>query len=125
MQTILVIVHVLISIALIIVVLLQTGKGADIGAVFGGSSQTLFGSSGGSTFFSKLTTIVAIIFMLSSLTLAYRSHQYGGESVMSNVKPAATAPASTEGQAEPAKAAAPAAPEAAKSSPPAAEKAAK
>lgn len=54
------------------IVLLQTGKGADMGAAFGGgSSQTLFGSSGASTFLSKATTIVAIVFMLTSLGLAY------------------------------------------------------
>jgi preprotein translocase subunit SecG len=66
------IIHILVSIALIMIVLLQTGKGADMGAAFGGgSSQTLFGSSGASTFLSKATTIVAIVFMLTSLGLAY------------------------------------------------------
>ncbi len=66
------IIHIVVSIALIMIVLLQTGKGADMGAAFGGgSSQTLFGSSGASTFLSKATTIVAIVFMLTSLGLAY------------------------------------------------------
>jgi preprotein translocase subunit SecG len=98
MQLFLVSVHITVCIALIIIVLLQTGKGADIGAVFGGSSQTLFGSTGGSTFFNKMTAAVAIIFMLTSLILAYRSNQYRSESVMSGVKPAATAPAVPGGQ---------------------------
>jgi preprotein translocase subunit SecG len=74
----LVILHVLVALALILIVLLQTGKGASLGAAFGGSSETIFGSSGASTFLSKLTTAAAIIFMLTSLTLAvYSSRQEG------------------------------------------------
>lgn len=66
------IIHVVIAIALILIVLLQTGRGSDIGAAFGGgSSQTLFGSSGSSGFMTKLTTIAAVVFMLTSLVLAY------------------------------------------------------
>ncbi|MBI2997906.1 MAG: preprotein translocase subunit SecG [Deltaproteobacteria bacterium] len=65
--------HVLVSIGLILVVLLQTGKGADIGAVFGGSSSTLFGSSGAGNFLTRLTTGMAIVFMITSLTLGYFS----------------------------------------------------
>lgn len=67
------ILHVLVSIGLILVVLLQTGKGADIGAVFGGSSSTLFGSSGAGNFLTRLTTGMAIVFMITSLTLGYFS----------------------------------------------------
>ncbi len=79
----LVIVHVLVGIALIGIVLLQTGKGADMGAAFGGSSQTLFGSAGPGTFLGKLTTVAAIIFMCTSLSLAYLSSGYrAGSSVM-------------------------------------------
>jgi len=70
MVTILVIVHIMVCFFLIAVVLLQSGKGAELGAAFGGSSQTLFGSRGASTFLSKLTTIVAVIFMVTSLSLA-------------------------------------------------------
>ncbi|MCS7033287.1 MAG: preprotein translocase subunit SecG [Phycisphaerae bacterium] len=60
---------------LILVVLLQVGKGQSIGAAFGGagSSQTFFGSRGPATFLSRLTTISATVFMLTSLTLAYVS----------------------------------------------------
>ena len=66
------IVHVIVCIGLIIVVLLQTGKGADMGAAFGGgSSGTVFGSSGAGNFLSRLTTGMAIVFMLTSLTLGY------------------------------------------------------
>ena len=96
MQTALIVLHLGICIALIMIVLLQTGKGSEIGAVFGSSSQTLFGSTGGSTFFGKLTTVVAIVFMLTSLILASRSTRVTGESVMEGVKPAVTEPAVKE-----------------------------
>src|SRR5688572_7536715 len=65
------VVHVLACLFLIVVVLLQTGKGADMGAVFGGGSQTLFGSSGAGNFLTKLTTGTAIAFMLTSLILTW------------------------------------------------------
>ena len=97
MQTALVVLHLVICITLIMIVLLQTGKGSEIGAVFGSSSQTLFGSTGGSTFFGKLTAGVAVFFMITSLILAGRSSRVASESVMSEVKPAVTAPATTEG----------------------------
>ena len=97
MQTFLVILHLSACVALIVIVLLQTGKGSEIGAVFGSSSQTLFGSTGGSTFFGKLTTGVAIVFLVTSVILAGRSTRVTSESVMTGVQPAATAPASTEG----------------------------
>jgi preprotein translocase subunit SecG len=64
-------IHILACIFLIVVVLLQTGKGADMGAVFGGGSQTLFGSGGAGNFLTKLTTGTAIAFMLTSLILTY------------------------------------------------------
>ena len=87
MTALLVIIHVIVCVALIMIVLLQTGKGADIGAAFGGgSSQTLFGSSGASTFLSKATTIAAVVFMLTSLFLAYISGQGTGDSIMSDVQ---------------------------------------
>jgi preprotein translocase subunit SecG len=84
MSTILIIIHVAVCLALILIVLLQTGKGADMGAAFGGgSSQTLFGSTGGATFLTKLTTVAAIVFMLTSLCLAYISgHRRTSSSIM-------------------------------------------
>ena len=83
MSLILVIVHVAVCIALIMIVLLQTGKGADMGAAFGGgASQTLFGSTGASTFLSKATTVAAIVFMLTSLVLAYMSSHRTADSIM-------------------------------------------
>ena len=65
--------HIVVALFLILVVLLQTGKGAEMGAAFGGSSQTLFGGSGPTSFMAKLTTAAAVGFMLTSLGLAYMS----------------------------------------------------
>ena len=90
MTIILVILHILVSFALIAIVLLQSGKGAEMGASFGASgSQSVFGAGGGSTFMSKLTTGAAVIFMLTSLTLAYRSTQPGTSSIMKSAQKAA------------------------------------
>ena len=83
MTLILIVVHVAVCIALIMIVLFQTGKGADLGAAFGGgASQTLFGSAGASTFLSKATTVAAVVFMLTSLTLAYLA---GGQREASSI----------------------------------------
>jgi preprotein translocase subunit SecG len=88
MSILLIIIHVAACIALIMIVLLQTGKGADMGAAFGGgSSQTLFGSSGAGTFFGKATTAIAIIFMVTSLFLAYLSSNHKGDSIMTELPP--------------------------------------
>ena len=73
MFTVITILHILVCIALILIVLLQAGKGAEMGAAFGGASQTIFGSTGAMGFLSKLTTIAAIIFMATSLILAFGS----------------------------------------------------
>ena len=68
----LIIIHVVVCFALIMIVLLQTGKGADMGAAFGGgSSQTLFGPRGAGTILSKLTVIAAVVFMITSISLSY------------------------------------------------------
>ncbi|MBI5042248.1 MAG: preprotein translocase subunit SecG [Nitrospirae bacterium] len=86
MTTLLVAIHIIVSILIILIVLLQTGKGAEVGAVFGGSSQTIFGSRGAGTFLSRLTTIAAVVFMLTSLSLAYLSKEQVGSSVVDKVK---------------------------------------
>lgn len=70
MITVLTVFHVLISLVLIFIVLVQGGKGADMGAAFGGGSQAVFGPSSGSTFFTKLTTTIAALFMINSIVLA-------------------------------------------------------
>jgi preprotein translocase subunit SecG len=86
------IVHILVCLFLILIVLLQTGKGADIGAAFGGgSSQTLFGSAGPGGFLTKITTGVAVVFMITSIGLAYMySHRTGTSAVRE--APARTTP---------------------------------
>ncbi len=85
MHILLIIIHVLVSAILIGMVLLQKGKGADIGAAFGGASNTVFGPRGAQSFLSKLTTGAAIVFMLTSLTLAITSAKTSS-SVMEGVK---------------------------------------
>jgi preprotein translocase subunit SecG len=99
MTTILIIVHVIVCVALIMIVLLQTGKGADMGAAFGGGgSQTLFGSSGATTLLGKLTTVAAAVFMLTCLGLTYKATTRYKSSVMPD-RPAASAPAPAEAPA--------------------------
>lgn len=67
-------IHVTVCIALILIILLQSGKGADIGAAFGGgSSQTVFGSTGATPFLSKITIGAAVAFMVTSIILTYFS----------------------------------------------------
>ena len=75
-QTIVLIAHTLIALLIIVLVLLQRGKGADAGAAFGsGSSGTVFGAQGSSNFFSRTTAILAAAFFVWSLSLAYLSSQ--------------------------------------------------
>ncbi|MCI5145987.1 MAG: preprotein translocase subunit SecG [Candidatus Electrothrix sp. AR3] len=85
MTTLLIIIHVLVSLFLIAIVLLQHGKGADIGATFGGSSQSLFGSEGPVSLLNKITTFSAIIFMGTSVSLAYLSAHKSTGSVMKDL----------------------------------------
>src|SRR3989304_4832703 len=84
MTVLLIIIHVLVSLFLIGVVLIQSGKGAEMGASFGtASSHTIFGSRGPGSFLGKLTTGAAIIFMLTSFSLAFIGKKgIGGSSVM-------------------------------------------
>jgi preprotein translocase subunit SecG len=86
MSTLIVIVHVVVCLMLICIVLLQTGKGADMGAAFGGSSQALFGGAGPAPFLTRVTTIAAVVFMVTSLTLAYFSANVMEGSVMRGVE---------------------------------------
>jgi preprotein translocase subunit SecG len=76
--------HVIVSTVLVFMVLIQKGKGADIGAAFGGASQTVFGPRGAQSFLAKLTTGAAILFMVTSLTLALTTAKK--TSVMEGVK---------------------------------------
>jgi preprotein translocase subunit SecG len=83
MATIIMGLHVGVCILLILIVLLQSGKGAEMGAsIGGGGSQTFFGAAGPANILTKITTGVAIIFMVTSLTLAYISGHQADSSVM-------------------------------------------
>lgn len=106
MVIIITVIHIIVSLGLILVVLLQTGKGAEIGAVFGGgSSSTIFGSSGAGNFLTKLTTGMAIVFMLTSLTLGYFAGHRPSASIFDSRTPAAPlAPPSQTAPAAPAQA---------------------
>ena len=75
MLTVITVLHIMVCFALVLIVLLQAGKGAELGAAFGGASQTIFGSAGAMGFLSKLTTVAAVIFMITSLLLAFASSQ--------------------------------------------------
>lgn len=92
MYILFVLIHVIVCIALILIVLLQTGKGAEMGAAFGGASQTVFGGAGPAPFLTKITTGAAIIFMITSLALAYLSAKPTTSSIMKDVKPVSAAP---------------------------------
>jgi preprotein translocase subunit SecG len=97
-------VHVIAAVAVISLVLLQHGKGADVGAAFGGgASGSVFGATGSANFLSRATALLAAIFFLTSLGLAYvASHKQGaGGTIMESVKPAA-APAPEASKAKPA-----------------------
>src|SRR6184192_3265146 len=88
------IVHVLMCFAIIAIVLLQAGKGADIGSAFGGAgSQAVFGSMGTPTVLGKITGAIAIIFTLTSFSLALLGGERGGSIVREAAPPPAAAPA--------------------------------
>ena len=97
MNTFLTVLHVCAGLFLILVVLLQTGKGAAMGSAFGGgASQTMFGSSGAGNFLTKLTTAAAVVFMVTSLTLATIGSDKKGDSLLEGLEesvPQETAPA--------------------------------
>ena len=73
MQTLVTVIHVFTCVLLVLVVLVQSGKGAEISSSLSGSSQTVFGSSGGGNFFTKFTSVAAAVFMATSLTLTLLS----------------------------------------------------
>ena len=90
MNTFLIVLHVIVSAVLVIVILLQAGKGSGLGGAFGGSTQAVFGGRGAQTFLGKVTSASAAVFMLTSLSLSYLSTRSG--SVVKEA-PAPTAPA--------------------------------
>ncbi len=83
MQTILVVVHLLLAIGVVTLVLVQHGKGADAGAAFGsGASGTVFGARGSGSFLSRTTGILATLFFVTSMALAYYSSQSGQKTAL-------------------------------------------
>lgn len=109
MTTLITVIHVITCVLLVLVVLIQSGKGADISASFGGSSQTVFGSSGGANFFTRFTFGAAGVFMVTSIILSLSSARTE-KSLLDVPTPAApTAPAAPATQSAPAQSA-PAAP---------------
>ncbi|MBI2344296.1 MAG: preprotein translocase subunit SecG [Deltaproteobacteria bacterium] len=98
MQPLLLIVHVIVCLVLIAVILVQAGKGASIGAVFGGgSAQTLFGARGPATFFQKFTTGAVVVFLFTSISLARYAKEQRSSSVIDSVPINTLAPESDEG----------------------------
>jgi len=85
------IIHVVVCLLLVLIVLLQSGKGADLAGAFGGGgSQTAFGARGTATFLSKLTTGAAVIFMLTSFTLSLLTSQNESRSIMQDAPTTST-----------------------------------
>lgn len=93
-------IHFFVCVFMIIVILLQAGKGADIGATFGGSSQNVFGARGAATFLSKITTGAAIIFLGTSIYLANVSKQKSSSSVIEGMSIPPKAPGTESAPAE-------------------------
>ncbi|MBI3627992.1 MAG: preprotein translocase subunit SecG [Candidatus Rokubacteria bacterium] len=103
MYTALVIVHVLVGFAIMGIVLLQAGKGADIGSAFGGGgTQAVFGSMGTPTLLGKITTVVAVIFVFTSFGLTLLGGERSSSVVREPLKPAASVPAPAAPPAAPA-----------------------
>jgi len=99
MEAILLTVHYLICFFLILAILLQVGKGADIGAVFGGASQTVFGGRGPTTFLSKMTAVIAMMFLVTSISLAHIAKTRSADTVIDKATPVEKAPSSATGGA--------------------------
>lgn len=99
-------VHIIVGLSVIGLVLLQHGKGADMGAAFGGgSSGSLFGATGSANFLSRTTAVLATVFFLTSLSLAYMASKQPvseGGSVMDSVKTQSAIPAPNPAVPEPA-----------------------
>lgn len=89
------VIHVLVCVVLVLVVLLQQGKKDGMGSAFGGGSQSVFGARGAETFLEKLTKILAIVFMCTSLSLVYFASKESNSSILSNEKTPTTEPTPT------------------------------
>jgi preprotein translocase subunit SecG len=113
MQTLVLVFHILAAVGIVVLVLLQHGKGADMGAAFGsGSAGSLFGSAGASNFLSRTTAVLAAVFFATSLGLTYFSAPSKSSGVTQTLesagkktegKPAAPAPSAPAPSGDPAK----------------------
>ena len=101
MQIILLILQIFSCLFLIGLILIQKGQGAEMGAAFGGSSQTVFGSRGPATFLNKMTIVVAVVFLVASLALANIAKQRSAASVVDKQKLEMTQQEGATGQAAP------------------------
>lgn len=121
METVILVLHVLVAIAMTALILLQQGKGAEMGASFGGgSSQTVFGAAGAASFLTRFTAILAAVFFVTSLSLAIyarkNSESYGvvpgmpAEAATTSSKPVGDVPAAPAAASQPATGDVPAAP---------------
>lgn len=112
LDQVVILIHVLLSIALISLILIQHGKGADAGAAFGsGASGSVFGSRGPASFLSRTTAILATLFFITSLTLGYlTSHRSGPQSVVNQPVTAPSKPKAAPARVSPPAKPAPAAP---------------
>lgn len=92
MQTAILVIHILAALSVIVLVLMQQGKGADVGAAFGsGASQTIFGSRGSANFLTRATAVLATLFFITSLSLTYISgHNREQPSVIKTAPPGQT-----------------------------------
>jgi preprotein translocase subunit SecG len=97
MISVVVAIHIIICVTMVIVILLQQGKGADVGAVFGGSSSTVFGTSGTGNALTKVTWACAVVFFSTSIFLAYMSTRRVTGSIFEGRRPVSSAPASKSG----------------------------
>jgi preprotein translocase subunit SecG len=120
MQTLVLVIHVLAALTIAVLVLLQHGKGADMGAAFGsGSAGSLFGASGSANFLSRTTAVLAAVFFACTLLLAYFSHARpaGGGSLLERAAVGAPAAPASGAAGEIPGAAAPSAPASAPAAP--------
>ncbi len=85
--TLIKVVHIVVSLLLVVTVLLQPGKGGDLGSMFGGTTESIFGASGAVPFLTKVTRVLAVLFMVTSLSLGYFSTRGVESSVVKETAP--------------------------------------
>ena len=103
MQTLVLVLHILAAVGIVVLVLLQHGKGADMGAAFGsGSAGSLFGSAGAANFLSRTTAVLAAVFFATSLGLTYFTSSTKSSGVLQHLETPGTAPGAAKTEVKPA-----------------------